>query len=110
MLEIKVGALIALTLALVVFFLFLLGSFSFQRTYKLKVDFDFSGNLQVGAPVKISGIKMGKVEEVDFLGGKFDPAVNRRVQVRVTLQINDKAKDAIHDDAEFFINTQGVSL
>lgn len=107
-LEIKVGALIVLTIALVVFFLFLLGSFSFQRTYKLKVDFDFSGNLQVGAPVKISGIKMGKVEEVDFLGGKFDPNVNRHVQVRVTLQVNDKAKDAVHEDAEFFINTQGV--
>lgn len=107
-LQLKVGALIALALGLVALFLFLLGSFSLHKSYRLKVDFNFSGNLQVGAPVKISGIKVGKVEEVAFMGGKLDPAVNRRVQVRVTIAIEERAKDAVRDDAEFFVNTQGV--
>ncbi len=107
-LQLRVGALIAAALALLTTFVFLLGSFSLAKGQRLAVDFDFSGSLQPGAPVKISGIKVGKVEAVDFWGGKLDPQANRRVQVRATVWIEDRAKDAIRSDAEFFVNTAGV--
>ncbi|MBS1124723.1 MAG: Mammalian cell entry related domain protein, partial [Deltaproteobacteria bacterium] len=42
------------------------------------------------------------------VGGKVDPAVNARVQVRVTAWVDDRVKDSIRSDAEFFINTAGV--
>ena len=59
--------------------------------------------------MKVSGIKVGKVEDVEFLGGKLDPKIDgKRVQVRVTVWIEDRVRDAIRSDAEFFINTAGV--
>jgi phospholipid/cholesterol/gamma-HCH transport system substrate-binding protein len=107
-LELKVGALILVSLGLLAGFVVLLGNFSLRGGYRLNVDFDFSGNLQSGAPVKISGIKVGKVEEVRFLGGEVDPATGRRVQVRVVAWLEERVKEAVRADAEFFVNTQGV--
>jgi phospholipid/cholesterol/gamma-HCH transport system substrate-binding protein len=107
-LQIKVGALVVGSLALLAGFVVLLGNFSLRGGYPLRVDFDFSGNLQSGAAVKLSGIKIGKVEDVKFLGGQLDPETGRRVQVRVTAFVEDRAREAIRKDAEFFVNTQGV--
>ena len=76
--------------------------------YTVYVDYDYSGNLQEGAPVKVAGIKVGKVEEVHFWGGKKDPKTGKRVQVRVDAWIEDSARDSIRRDAEFFVNTAGV--
>ncbi|MFI5288115.1 MAG: MlaD family protein [Polyangia bacterium] len=107
-LEVKVGALVVFSLALLAGFVVLLGNFSLRGGYLINVDFNFSGNIQSGAAVKISGIKVGKVEEVRFLGGKEDPKTHKRVYVRVVAWVEDRVKDAIRDNAEFFVNTQGV--
>lgn len=107
-LQLKVGALIALSIVLLGGFVVLLGNFSLRGGYRLSVDFDFSGNVQPGAAVKLAGIKVGKVEEVRFLGGQLDPSTGRRVQVRVLAWLENRVKEAIHTDAEFFVNTQGV--
>ncbi|HRI53219.1 MAG TPA: MlaD family protein [Pseudomonadota bacterium] len=107
-LEIKVGALIVVSLGLLVGFVALLGGLQLSPTYRVFVDYDFSGNIHSGAPVKISGIKVGKVEDVLFLGGELDPEVKRRVQVRLVVRIEERAQNAIHEGAEFFVNTQGV--
>jgi phospholipid/cholesterol/gamma-HCH transport system substrate-binding protein len=107
-LELKVGALVVVSLGLLIGFVALLGGLSFQPGFRVYVDYDFSGNIHSGAPVKVSGIKIGKVEEIRFLGGELDPKVNRRVQVRLVVRIEERAHAAIHQDAEFFVNTQGV--
>ncbi|MEJ7601198.1 MAG: MlaD family protein [Kofleriaceae bacterium] len=107
-LEWKVGLLVLVSTAILVGFIFILGNFSLRSGFTMRVDFDYIGSLQPGAPVKVSGIKVGKVEEVEFLGGKLDPALGKRVQVRVTLWIEDRVREAIRRDAEFFINTAGV--
>ncbi len=107
-LELKVGALVAVSLGLLIGFVALLGGLSLQPGFRVYVDYDFSGNIHSGAPVKVSGIKIGKVEDVRFLGGQFDTQVNRRVQVRLVVRIEARAQAAIHEDAEFFVNTQGV--
>jgi phospholipid/cholesterol/gamma-HCH transport system substrate-binding protein len=106
--EFKVGLLILFGLAVFAAFIFLLGNFSFRSGYTLYVDYDFSGNIQAGAPVKVSGIKVGKVKEVEFRGGQVDPATGRRVQVRVEVWVEDRIRDAVRQDAEFFVNTSGV--
>jgi len=106
--EFKVGLLIVVALGLFAGFIFVLGNFSLSSGYALYVDYDFSGNVQPGAPVKVSGIGVGRVEDVAFWGGRTDPASGRRVQVRVELWIEDRARDSIRRDAEFFINTAGV--
>lgn len=107
-LEFKVGLLILISSAVLVGFLFILGNFSLRSGFELKLDFDYIGALQPGAPVKVSGIKVGKVNNVEFIGGKIDPEIKQRVQVRVTVWVEDRVRDSIRGDAEFFINTAGV--
>jgi len=107
-LEFKVGLLLVVAAAILVGFVFILGNFSLSSGYTIYVDYDYSGNLQPGAPVKVAGIKVGKIEDVKFLGGKLDPATNRRVYVRVEAWIENRARDSIRQDAEFFVNTAGV--
>ncbi len=107
-LEFKVGLLLLGSSAIVVAFIFILGNFSLRSGFTIHVDYDYVGSLQPGAPVKLSGIKVGKVKAVELFGGKTDPAIGKRVQVRVTAWVEDRVADAIRSDAEFFINTAGV--
>ncbi len=106
--EYKVGLLMVGAVFLFAAFVFVLGHFSLSGGYTVYVDYDFSGNVQAGAPVKVSGITVGRVKDVEFKGGKYDAKEQRRVQVRVELWIEDRARDSIRSDAEFFINTAGV--
>lgn len=107
-LEFKVGLLILVSTTILVGFIFVLGNFSLRSGFTIKVDFDYVGALQAGAPVKVSGIKVGKVKDVEFVGGKLDPTINKRVQVRITAWIEERVRDSIRGDAEFFINTAGI--
>jgi len=107
-LEFKVGLLILVAAGILAGFMFVLGNFSLRPGFVLYVDYDYTGNLQAGAPVKVAGIKVGKVKKVEFLGGKVDPKTNRRVQVRIEAWVENRARDSIRADSEFFINTAGV--
>jgi phospholipid/cholesterol/gamma-HCH transport system substrate-binding protein len=106
--EFKVGILIVCALVILGGFVFVLGNFSLRSGYTLYVDYNFSGNIQPGAPVKVSGIKVGKVKEVEFIGGKVDARTGRRVQVRLHVWVENRVRDTIRQDAEFFVNTSGV--
>lgn len=107
-LEFKVGLLIVVAMTVLAGLVFVLGNFSFSSGYTFYVDYDFSGNIQPGAPVKVSGIKVGKVDEVEFKGGKVDEETGRRVQVRLHVWVEDRVRETIRQDAEFFVNTSGV--
>jgi phospholipid/cholesterol/gamma-HCH transport system substrate-binding protein len=107
-LELKVGLLILASFILLGGFVLMLGNFSLRGGFRINVDFNFSGNIQSGAAVKLSGIKVGKVEDVRFLGGKLDEKTGKRVYVRVVAFVEDRVKESIRKNAEFFVNTQGV--
>src|ERR1043165_5674975 len=108
-LEFTVGLMIMVSTGILVSFLFILGNYSLRSGFNLQLDFNYVGSLQAGAPVKLSGIKVGKVKAVGLYGGQPDPAVGgKRVQVRVTAWVEDRVADSIRSDAEFFINTAGV--
>ncbi|MCE9571939.1 MAG: MlaD family protein [Deltaproteobacteria bacterium] len=107
-LEFKVGLLLLVAGAILVGFIFVLGNFNLGSGFVVYVDYDYSGSLQPGAPVKVAGIKVGKVKDVEFKGGVLDPVTKRRVQVRVEAWIEDRAHDAVRADSEYFINTAGV--
>lgn len=106
--EVKVGVLILVSLGILAAFVLIMGGLSFEKTYTVYVDFDNPGGLQSGAPVRVAGVKVGKVAELAFMGGKVDPKTNRRTLVRAKLNIEARVKDSIHDDADFYVTTQGV--
>src|SRR5688572_19158471 len=106
--EVKVGALILVAMVLLGGFIVVMGGLSVARVYTLYVDFDNPSGLQVGAPVKIAGVKVGKVDDLEYRGGKPDPEVPWRTLVRVKISVEEKVRDSIHTDATFVITTQGV--
>jgi phospholipid/cholesterol/gamma-HCH transport system substrate-binding protein len=106
--EVKVGALILVSLAILGGFILVMGGLNFEKTYAVYVDFDNPGGLLSGAAVRIGGVKVGSVKELEFLGGRVDPKSGRRVLVRAQLAIERRVKGAIHTDADFYVTAQGV--
>jgi len=107
--EVKVGALILSALGLLAAFMLVMGGINFQPTYDLFVDFDNPGGLQTGAPVKIAGVKVGKIEEIQFRGGKTDEKTGRRDPlVRIKVSVEKRYKDSVHENSLFYVTTQGV--
>jgi phospholipid/cholesterol/gamma-HCH transport system substrate-binding protein len=105
--EVKVGALILVSLGILSAFILVMGGLSVQKTYPVFVDFDNPGALQTGAPVRIAGVKVGVVEGMQYMG-KIDPALGRRVLVRVKVAIERRVEQSVHTDADFYVTSQGV--
>jgi phospholipid/cholesterol/gamma-HCH transport system substrate-binding protein len=105
--EVKVGALILVSLAILGVFILVMGGLTFQKTYAVYVDFDNPGALQSGAAVRIAGVKVGSVEELQFIG-RVDPGTGRRVLVRAKVGIERRVRESVHSDADFYVTSQGV--
>lgn len=107
-LEARVGLLVLTAAVLLGVFVFLLGGIRFSEGYPIYVDFDNPGSVQAGAPVRIGGVRVGRIEEVTYLGGRLDEATGRRPLVRMRLSIDPAVRDTIHDDALLYVTSQGV--
>lgn len=111
--KLQVVVLLVTAAALLAVLVGILGNFSLSPGWHLYVDFDFAGSIQTGAPVKVSGIKVGKIEEVRFIGDQGgsqskDDANRSPVRVQLVVWIEERVRGAIRQDAEFFVNTAGV--
>ncbi|HVU05445.1 MAG TPA: MlaD family protein [Polyangiaceae bacterium] len=107
--EVKVGVLILVALGLLAGFVVVMGGLSFQKGYTVIVDFDNPGGLKTGAPVRIAGVKVGRVNSMEFRGGKLDDkGADRAALIRVVASIESQFREAIHEDARWFVTTQGV--
>lgn len=102
--EVKVGILIIVALVLLGGFVVVMGGLSFEPTYKVYVDFENPGGLQSGAPVKIAGIKVGKVKELQFRGMEK----GAEAPIRVEAHIEKRYQNAIFENARWYVTTQGV--
>jgi phospholipid/cholesterol/gamma-HCH transport system substrate-binding protein len=107
-LEAKVGLLILTAAILLGGFLFVLGGVSFEDAYSVFVDFDNPGSIQPGAAVRIGGVKVGAIEDVTYMGRRLDPATGRRPLVRVRVSIHESVRETVHEDARFYVTSQGV--
>jgi phospholipid/cholesterol/gamma-HCH transport system substrate-binding protein len=103
-LELKVGAVLLAAIVVLGGFVLLLGDLGGPGGPRVLVDFAFSGAIQAGAPVKISGVKVGRVDELQFLGGTEGDGV----QVRLVLRLEERARPALTQGARFYVNTQGL--
>jgi phospholipid/cholesterol/gamma-HCH transport system substrate-binding protein len=105
----KVGVLIVVALALLVGFVVVMGGLSFQSSYMIFVDFDNPGGLKTGAPVRIAGVKIGRVSSMEFRGASTDPkSPAGEPYIRVVANIDNQFRSYIHDNGKWFVTTQGV--
>lgn len=107
-LEVRVGLLILVALVIMGGFVFLLGGVHLEDGYAVYVDFNNPGGIKPGAPVRVAGVRIGTVKNSEYLGGRLDPKTGKHPLVRIELKIDDKVKDTIHEDALFYVTSQGV--
>jgi phospholipid/cholesterol/gamma-HCH transport system substrate-binding protein len=106
--EIKVGLLFLLTIGLVAVFAFYLGAFNpFSNANKLTVMYNFAGGIEVGSPVRVMGIKVGRVTEIHFDPTGKDSQGNE-VKLKVDITVDKKAWKTVRQDSRFYINLAGV--
>jgi len=110
-LELKVGAMILVALALLITFVLILGDISlFRSRVDLEVYFHNPGGLSPGAAVKVAGRQVGKITEMTFLGqtGPTHPASQAKALVRARIEVDEEVDAALREDAHFYITTKGV--
>jgi phospholipid/cholesterol/gamma-HCH transport system substrate-binding protein len=86
--ELKIGILTAFALIMAMTLIFLLsgeGGFFWQR-YSVKTLFPNAAGLKPGAPVRLAGVEVGSVAEVDLAGNQVEVVmeINRNYQQQVT--------------------------
>lgn len=123
--EAKVGALVVTTLVLAVVFAWVIGIQNpFHRTVDFHVTYQFAGGIEVGSPVRVAGIKVGKVTKIDFFVpvemeqaedgiSKKEPGSDKDEEkaltpLRLTLSISKDAAVGVRKDSRFYINLAGI--
>src|SRR5262245_24010915 len=107
--EVKVGALIMVALVLLGAFVVVMSGISFEPSFTVYVSFQNPGGLQSGAPVRISGVKVGRVSSIEFRGGKVDPKTSRPEPIiRAVAKLERRYQDSIRDNSRWFVTSQGV--
>ncbi len=123
--EAKVGVLVLMTGVLVFLFAWVIGIQNpFQSSTSFYVTYNFAGGIEVGSPVRVSGIKVGKVESIDFFAAVDPKEVSPRGQnvkaasltedgkaiapLKIKLSIRKNAMPGVRKDSQFFINLAGI--
>lgn len=106
--EAKVGLLFVASVVLVLGFAAVLGLINpFQSSYRLNVMYNYAGGIEQGSPVRLMGIKVGKVKSISF---KPDQKTKdgEEVKLLIAIDIEKSAWPSIRQDSQFYINLAGV--
>lgn len=122
--EMKVGILVSAALLLTVALSWLIGFENpLNPKYHLYLTYHFAGGIEVGSPVRVSGIKVGRVEQIEFftpvdphtvIGLKEPGSVRDELDKKTTVPLKIKIslrKDVakgIKTDSRFYINLAGI--
>lgn len=102
--EVKVGLFVFIAFVLLAVVVFSISDFYTTQahyTYPLRTRFGYVNGVEVGAPVRISGVKVGEVRSVRV----YRDEANQRTFAEVAVRIS---KDAlVEEDAVVYINTLG---
>ena len=106
--ETKVGILFVVSVAMVSAFAWYLGVLNpFSSAHEVRLGYNFAGGIEVGSPVRVMGIKVGKVKSIEF-----DPSLKApngdEVKLKITVTISKEAWPTVRSDSRFFINLAGV--
>ena len=106
--EVKVGLMFVAAIFFVAAFAFYLGALNpLSNSNEIWVAYNFAGGIEMGSPVRVMGIKVGKVKEIKF-DPQFKMANGEEVKLLVRIGIEKKAWPTVRKDSQFFINLAGV--
>lgn len=112
----KVGLLVAATAVIALIFAWLLGAKNpFRKTIDFYVTYNFAGGIEVGSPVRVAGIKVGKVEKITFFtpeAGSFNAPDSRPGEVltalKIMVSVSKDAAESVRRDSKFYVNLAGI--
>lgn len=105
----KVGIMFLGAVAMVIAFALALGVYQpFSRTNELKVAYNFAGGIEVGSPVRVMGIKVGKVRSIEFQPHFKMADTEEEVKLLVRISVDKSAWGSLRGDSRFYINLAGV--
>ena len=106
--ETKVGLLALVSMGLVIGFAAVMGLISpFSNSNDLNVMYNYAGGIEEGSPVRVMGIKVGKVKKIAFDPG-YKSSTGEEVKLKLVISIDKKAWSTVRKDSRFFINLAGV--
>jgi phospholipid/cholesterol/gamma-HCH transport system substrate-binding protein len=105
-LELKVGALMLAAVVGTLGLLYAMGELSFSSGRTVVVDFSHTGNVVKGAPVKLGGVVVGRVDAVELLADRRDSRGDP-MPVRMTVSISEDTEKALRTDAAITVSSQG---
>jgi phospholipid/cholesterol/gamma-HCH transport system substrate-binding protein len=105
-LELKVGALVLLAIAGALALLWLMGELTFGTSAGLAVDFSHTGNVVKGAPVKLGGVMVGKVEQIVLEPSRHDDK-GAPLPVTMKVSLTREAFSALKSDVAVTVSSQG---
>lgn len=120
--ETKVGGLILMTTLLAFFFAWIVGIENpFNQYISFYITYNFAGGIDVGSPARVSGIKVGKVDKIEFFAPVnfkqiafqepgSDPLEHDKTitPLKVKVSIRKNAALGIRQDSRFYINMAGI--
>ncbi|MBN8535548.1 MAG: MCE family protein [Deltaproteobacteria bacterium] len=106
--ELKVGILGVFSIVLIVVFAYLVGLISpLSDTNTINVMFNYAGGIEEGSPVRVMGIKVGKVKSITFTPD-FKNSSGEEVKLKIKITVDKKAWTSVRKDSKYFINLAGV--
>jgi len=120
--EAKVGALVTSTVVIALGFAWLLGFKNpFLDQNYFYITYNFAGGIDLGSHVRLSGIKVGKVEEIEFFAPNPNQIISMKdsastdtdsglayTPVRLKISVRKAALPGIRKNSHFYINLAGL--
>ncbi len=97
--ELKVGVFVFTAIIGIIIFIFTQTRLSKWTGYEIGVLFDYVSGLEIGSPVRVSGVRVGEVKKIEIL-------YEEKPKVLVKLKINPKVR--IGKNSRFTIKTLGI--
>lgn len=105
--EFWVGTLVVSVVAILIAFAWGMGVLGpLKRQVRYFLLYNFAGGVEVGSPVRVSGVKAGKVSNIEFL--ENENSNGERVTLKVTVDVAPNAARIVKKDSKFFINMAGI--
>ena len=106
--EFWVGILFCLVVVLLIIFGWVMGAIGpLQSHSRFYVLYNFAGGIEVGSPVRVSGVKVGKVSKIEFLPETSETNQDR-VTLKLTIDVSNKAVPSVRQDSRFYVNMAGI--
>jgi len=101
--EFKVGLLMLVALALFIYLLFNASNLPISTGEELKIYFNFVSDIQIGAPVHLAGIRIGRVTGIKLLEGEVYQGETYSVQITAHI----KSPQPLREGCKITIGTLG---